>query len=283
MPAPKPLLAVPNAMIRASTDWTSPTPIRAALVLVGPAVILASCSTPTASVSPLVAGLGISGDLSIQGTAGLVGTAQTSSNFDELGVGDDEVGFGGTVRIGFAGAELSVAGLGVDFSGEGVSNSSFEFEGTTINAGTNVDTDIGLRMARGLFTWDILPIPGIDLGIGIGATLIDLDFELRDQLTGVSIETDQLIPVPLIGARAAWTWGPVDLRADVGGLVAEFDGDEATVIDGEVSATIDVLASGSLTAGYRITSIDAEYEDSNARVETDFELDWFFVGLRLGF
>ncbi|MEO1699116.1 MAG: hypothetical protein AAFU73_17630 [Planctomycetota bacterium] len=252
------------------------------LLAVAASATLAACSAPSASVMPLIGSLGISGDLSIQDQSSLVGGASANSTFDELGL-DDEAAIGALVRVGFAGAELSVAGIGVDFSGRGTTNSEFDFEGITINADTDVETDIGLQMARALFTWDVLPLPGVDLGLGLGATLIDLDFRLRDVTTGETIETDQLIPVPLLGARAAWTWGPVKLRADAGGLIAEYDGNEATVLDGEISAAVDVLQTGQLTAGYRVTRIDAVYDDSDARIDADLGLEGYYIGLRFGF
>ena len=87
----------------------------------------------------------------------------------------------------------------------------------------------------------------------------------------------------MIGARAAWEWGPVDLRADVGGLVIEFDGDEATIIDGDLSAAVDFLKVGELVVGYRVTSIDAQYDDSSATVNADFDLEGYYFGLQFGF
>lgn len=248
------------------------------------ALCTTSCSAPTAQVMPFLASIGLDGDLSIQDKNALVGGSSANSSFDELGVGDDEAAFGGMARIGFGGAELSVAALGIGYEGSGTTDSQFEFNGQTITANTDVDTDIDLQMARALFTWDLIPIGGVDFGLGLGATLLDLDFELRERGGGgTRISTEQTIPVPLIGARAAWTWGPIDLRADVGGLMIDYDGDEATVIDGELSAAVEFLGIGDLVVGYRITSIDALYEDEDAKIETDFDLEGYYFGLQFGF
>ena len=247
------------------------------------ALCLASCSAPTAKVMPFIASIGLDGDLSIQ-DKNAVGGASSNSSFDDLGVGDDESAFGGMARIGFGGAELSLAAIGIGYEGSGTTDSEFEFNGETITANTDVDTNIDLQMARALFTWDLIPIGGVDFGLGIGATVLDLDFELMERGgAGARIATEQTIPVPLIGARAAWTWGPVDLRADVGGLVIEYDGDEATVIDGELSAAVEFLGVGDLVVGYRITSIDAQYEDEDAKIDTDFDLEGYYFGLQFGF
>lgn len=242
--------------------------------------LLGACSAPTAKAMPFLGSIGLDGSLSI---ADATSTAVSSSQFDELGIDDNEASLGGIVRFGLGGAELSVAGMSVDYAGSGTTRGEFEFGGQTIGTDVDVDTKVDLQMARGLFTWDLIPVAGVDLGIGIGATVIDLQFDLRDQGGASSITTDQVIPIPLIGARASWTWGPVDLRADLGGLVVDYDGDEATVIDGELSAAVEFLGVGDLVVGYRLTSIDAVYEDESSKVDADFDLEGYYFGLQFGF
>lgn len=253
------------------------------LALAAVPLLLGACSAPTAKVMPYLASIGLDGDLSIQDNSSMVGGAAANSSFDELGVGDNEAGLGAMARIGFGGAELSVSGIGLDYEGRGTTRSTFEFEGNTIGANVDVDTDIEIQMARGLFTWDLIPIGGVDLGLGVGATLLDLQFDLQEVGGAARVNTEQLIPIPLLGARAAWTWGPVDLRADVGGLMIDYDGNEATVVDGEVSAAVDFLGIGDLVVGYRITRVDAAYEDDNAEVDANFNLEGYYFGLQLGF
>ena len=250
----------------------------AALPLTAATVLLGACSAPTAKVMPFIASIGLDGDLSIQD-----GGAAASSSFGALGVGGDEASVGGTARIGFGAAELSVVGLGVDYEGTGTAASEFEIDGDTISAGAAVDTDVDLQAARALFTWDLVPIGGIDLGIGVGATLLDLRIDLQERGGPNRVTTDQVIPVPMVGARAAWEWGPVDLRADVGGFVMELDGEETTIIDGDLSAAVDFLGVGDLVVGYRITSIDAQYKDSSSDVNADLDLEGYYFGLQFGF
>ncbi|MFT6110334.1 MAG: hypothetical protein ACJA2W_003259 [Planctomycetota bacterium] len=251
----------------------------APLLLVSTA-LLGACSAPTATVMPFIGSIGLDGDLSIADTSSMT---RTSSSFNELGITDDEATLGGIVRIGLGGAELSLAGLSLDYEGSGTTNGEFTLDGQTIAAGVDVDTDIEFQMARALFTWDVIPIGGVDLGFGIGATVIDLTFDLREKGGLASVTTDQLIPIPLLGARASWTWGPVDLRADLGGLIVEYDGDEATVIDGEISAAVEFLGVGDLVVGYRLTRIDATYEDSNSKIDANFDLEGYYFGLQFGF
>ncbi|MGB0333415.1 MAG: hypothetical protein ACPGPE_16520, partial [Planctomycetota bacterium] len=191
---------------------------------------------------------------------------------------------GGIVRLNFAGAELSVAGYGVDFSGTGTATGDFEYQGSVISAGTDLASDISLDTARALFTWDIIPLDGLDLGLGFGATLLDLDLRLQEiGGAGTTITSKELIPVPLLAARAAWTWGPVDLRADAGGLVIEYDESEASLFDIGVSASVDLFKVGNLVVGYKTVKIDAEYSDNDALIDTDLDLDGYYMGVQFSF
>lgn len=260
----------------------TPFPMRQAPTILAliTSACMSACSSPSATVMPFLGSMGLDGELSIADTSNPV---RTSSSFDELGLNDDEASLGGLVRLSLGGAELSIAGMSLDYEGSGTTNGEFTLDGQTIGADVAVDTGIELQMARALFTWDLIPIGGVDLGFGIGATIIDIKFDLRDQLGLASLSTDQVIPVPLIGARAAWTWGPVNLRADVGGIMVEYDGDEATVIDGEVSASVEFLDIGDLVVGYRTTRIDAIYEDDSSKIDADFRLEGYYFGLQFGF
>lgn len=250
------------------------------LLALAASLTLASCGAPGASVTPFIASVGIDGDLAVGDGAGVT----VASNFDDLGLDDNEAVVGGVVRLNFAGAELSVAGYGVDFSGTGTATGDFEYQGSTISAGTDVATDLRLDTARALFTWDIIPLDGLDVGLGVGATLMDLDLNLREiGGAGTTIQTDELIPVPLLAARAAWTWGPVDLRADAGGLVIEYDESEASIFDIGISAAVDLFGVGDLVVGYKTMKVDAEYSDQNAVVDTDLDLEGYYMGVQFSF
>ncbi|MDG1983198.1 MAG: hypothetical protein P8M11_01385 [Planctomycetota bacterium] len=243
-------------------------------------ITLTACGAPSASVTPFIASVGINGDLAVGDGAG----TSVASTFDDLGLDDNEAVVGGLVRLNFAGAELSIAGYGVDFAGTGTATGDFEFQGSVISAGTNVASDVRLNTARALFTWDIIPLDGLDLGIGFGATLLDLDLSLRELGgAGTSIQSEELIPVPLLAARAAWTWGRVDLRADAGGLVIEYDESEASIFDIGVSAQVDLFGVGDLVVGYKTMKIDAEYSDDDARIDTDLDLDGYYMGVQFSF
>lgn len=252
------------------------------LTLTIAALALASCGSPTASVTPILASMGVNGDVSIVGSGGGA-TGAVSSTFDDLGLGDNDGAFGGIVRINMGSTEVSISGIGVEFAGEGVATGTFEYGGQTINAGAAVATDLGIQMARAMITWDVMPLGALDIGFGFGATLVDFDLKVRDLGTGESIETSQLMPIPLLAARVKWTWGPVALRGDVGGLLIKYDGNEASMVDAGLNASVDFLGAGDLVVGYKTMRIDAQYEDNQTNVDTDFNLEGFYFGLRLSF
>ncbi|MEM1448347.1 MAG: hypothetical protein AAGI22_04500 [Planctomycetota bacterium] len=248
-----------------------------ALVLAG---ALASCGAPSASVTPFIASVGINGELSI---AQSMGSENIKTTFKDLGLDENEAAVGGILRVGFGGTELSVSGYGVDFQGQGRVTGEFNFEGITIPAGADVATDLGIQMARAMVTWDVIPLGALDLGLGIGATVVDFDVKLQEIGGPNRIETNQLIPIPLLAARLAWTWGPVEMRADVGGLGIRYEGVEAAMIDAGINASVDFFGIGDLVVGFKTMRVDAQYEDDDADIDTDFDLEGFYAGLRLGF
>ena len=89
--------------------------------------------------------------------------------------------------------------------------------------------------------------------------------------------------MPLLAARAAWTWGPVDLRADAGGIVVEYDESEASIFDIGISASVDLFGVGDLVVGYKTMKIDAEYTDDDAQIDTDLDLSGYYMGARFSF
>ena len=115
------------------------------------------------------------------------------------------------------------------------------------------------------------------------ASLIDFDLLMTEDLTGDTLESNETLPVPLLAVRAGWTWGPVKVRAELGGLKFEYDDDEAQVIDGDVEASVGLFDGGALLVGYRLLDVEAEYFDDGDAAEADFELEGYYVGVRFSF
>ncbi len=242
------------------------------------ALLAAACSAPSASVAPMLGALRLEGDFAASDS----GTGIASS-FDQLGVGEREAAPGARVQVGFLGANLSVSAFQTGFEGTGTATGDITIGDQTISGGTEVNTELDLVIGRAMFTWNLIPIGPVELGIGVGASLIDFDLTMRETLTGDTLESNELLPIPLLALRLAWNWGPVKLRSELGGLKVKVDGDEAQVIDGDVEASVALFDVGSLLVGYRMLDIEAEYEDEGDSVEADMQIDGFYFGVRFSF
>lgn len=242
-------------------------------------LLLAACSAPSASVTPMLGALGLDGSFAASDS----GTSSVASSFADLDLDSTEAAPGAKAQLGFLGAQLSVSAFQTEYEGSGTTSGDITLGGTTISGNTAVDSELDLLVARALFTWNLIPVGPVELGIGLGLSLIDFDLVMREELTGDTLESDEALPVPLLAVRAGWTWGPVKVRGELGGLTFEYDGDEAQVIDGDVEASVALFDAGSLVVGYRLLDVEAEYEDEGDSVEADLELAGWYLGVRFSF
>ncbi|MEZ6014096.1 MAG: hypothetical protein R3F49_03205 [Planctomycetota bacterium] len=241
-------------------------------------LFVASCSAPSASVTPMIGSLKLDGSFGASDS----GTA-INSNFDELGIRDNEAAPGAKAQISFLGAQLSLSAFKTSYEGSGTTTGEVSIGSQTITAGAAVDTELDLTVARALFTWNLIPLGPVELGIGIGASLIDFDLLMQEQMTSNRLESNELIPIPMLALRAAWNWGPVKVRAEAGGLQVKVDGDEAKVIDGDLEASVRLFEGGSLLVGYRLLDINASYDDTGDSVDADLKLSGYYLGVRFAF
>ena len=198
------------------------------------------------------------------------GGRRRQRRFGDLGVGDGKTSVGGVARIRFGAAELSVAGL------ESASAVAARRPVSSASMGTPSQRE-RRSTPTSICRWRERCSPGpgpdrrgIDLGIGVGATLLDLQFDLQQPGTANRITTEQVIPVPMIG-RAPVGVGPSPACAPTWAASSSSStATKTTVIDSELSAAVEFLKVGELVVGYRVTSIDAQYDDSGAKVSADF-------------
>lgn len=248
------------------------------LALATTSLLVIGCSAPSASVAPMLGSMRLDGSFAASDS----GTA-ISSSFDELGIGTNEASPGVKAQVSFAGARLSLSAFQTSYEGTGTTNGEISVGGQTIGADVAVNSELDLTVARGLFTWNLIPLGPVEIGIGLGVSLVDFDLMLREQISGNELASNEIIPIPLLALRAGWNWGPVKVRAEAGGLQVTIDGDEAQVIDGDVEASVNLFDGGSLLVGYRMLDIDAEYTDGADRVEADLELSGYYLGVRFSF
>jgi hypothetical protein len=154
--------------------------------------------------------------------------------------------------------------------------------------GTDVRTQADLDVYSSTLTFDILPSDTIELGFGVGATLVDVRGSLNQIGGPNSIDVDELLPVPLLAARLGVDLGRFELRGAVAGMDVTFDGNLVRVVDADLAARYRFFGGEerfSLAAelGWRYARIQADYEDGDDNVRLDMTLDGPYIGLTVGF
>jgi hypothetical protein len=242
------------------------------------ALLAVACATPSTSVTPIL------GSLSLDGSVGAGSSdGAPSTSMDSLGLGTYEAAPGVKAQLGILGGLLSVSAIQSEYEGSGTTDGAFQIGDQMIDADTDVDSKLELLLARALFTWNLMPLGPVEFGIGFGASVIDLDLSMTEQATGDELQTEEALPVPVVAARASWTWGPVRMRAELSGVAYTLDGDQMQVFDGDLESAVTLYESSLLVVGYRWIDVEAEYEDEGDTVDADLELSGFYFGVRFTF
>ena len=135
-------------------------------------------------------------------------------------------------------------------------------------------------------TFDIVPTSIVDLGIGLGARVVDFEGTVQSLSSGDSIASDELFALPVAALRGAVRLGPVEVSLIASGLTGSYDDIDATVIDvdllGEYRFDDFLGFHGSLVAGFRHIGIEVEYTDDGSDVDADLDFSGPYIGLSLG-
>lgn len=248
------------------------------------AALVAGCGLPRATASARVAYLDIDGDVAVSDRSGAAGASSSAS---DLGL-DEEVVFMPRVDVDWGSFHASVNGFTVDYSGDGEATARISFGDSTIEQGTDVETDASFDYLVGTFVVDILPLPEVEFGIGLGVGFLsyDLAFAAKDVRAEVSV--DDTVPFGYLAARLATQIGPVRLRGTVGGISVEFDDDDVNFLEFDVSGSLrvfgdDDLLEGYVTLGYRYLDLDYTWKPSDGRLDADVTLLGPYIGLEISF
>jgi hypothetical protein len=248
-----------------------------------------ACATAHLSILPRGGTFEPEGDIALSGTAGTAGV-NASNSLDALGFVEDDSVPGIRADVCWGVSHWTFAWQQSEHGGTGTLEAEISDEDVVIAAGTQVDTVFDMGLGEFLLTFDVIPSDTVELGIGLGATVFDLDVSVTDPLTGDTVDPDRAtLPVPLLALRAGVQFWRVDLQALLGGMDVSYEGDSASLYDLDAFARLNLFGEGSrahaaLIVGYRRLDLDVDYDedDDSESLEVDIAFDGPYVGLSLG-
>jgi len=256
---------------------------RTILSLASALLLCSSCAGPYIAAEARYGSMELDGDVAVASGA-ITGT----NSLDAVGLDDEEGTFGARVDARWLMPHLTVYGSQSSFDGDGTLEADLTQGGSTIVAGTDVESELDFDMLNAVLTFDLFPGDTIEAGIGFGAALLALDASITDPVGAADISLDEALPMPLVAARLGAKFWRLDLEALLSGMAMDIDGNDATFYDLDLTARMRVLGSGDhttghLVLGYRQVALDVDYDDSGDAVELDLEFTGPYIGLRFLF
>lgn len=249
---------------------------------------LGACSAPRVDLIPRIGNMQFGGTVAADTT----GVSLTSNNVrDDLGLDKKSNELGGRADLAFGGSVVTLAYSPASFDGNGTLHGQLTRDGVTLPVGTNVASKIKLDVGSLVWTQDLIPSDTVDLGVGLGAHVIDFHSTLTSTDVGTpgSIDLKETLPVPVLAARAALKFGAFDVSALGSGMQAKYNGDDATFFDIDLMARWRFLGgssghlSGAAVVGWRKTDVKLDYTDGSDHTEANVNVSGLYYGLSLGF
>lgn len=257
----------------------------AILALLG---LAAGCSTPSVTLFPRVAQITPDGEFAAADLSG-GGSLSATSDTDALGLDDDETVFVPRADLDWGRWHLTVDRFAMSSEGSGTAEAQIEFDGVTIPAGDNVDSELDVDLTSATFCFDFLPVPNAELGIGVGVVFADLSADITSQTLAQTASTDEQVPLPVLAARAGVDFGRFSIGALARGFDVEIDDVEATYVDLDAHARYDLFQAtdshlrGGLVVGWRFVGIDARFDDGASTIDADMEYSGPYAGVAFTF
>jgi len=249
------------------------------------ALLGTGCSAPQFAVEPRLDQPAVSGQVA----AAAPGQPLEPNDVEgALDLGSDDSAFGVRADIRFGSPHIVLSFLGSGFDGEGTLTGQLSDDGVVLPAGTDVGTDVEFGLYSGVMTFDVVPTDTVEVGLGFGLYVADLDATVvsRDAGNPGTIDLQTTLPIPVLALQAAFEFGDLEIRGLVAGMHLQIDGDEATFYDLDFGARyrlFDAGVSGSIGLGWRYSRLDAEYEDDDDNASVDLRLSGPYLGITIAF
>ncbi len=220
----------------------------------------------------------------IDGEFGISSTNVTGqADLNQMGL-EEEDAFGARADFKWGLPHFIVSGQGSEHEGDGTLSAEVSQGPITIPVGSNVSSSLDLGLYSGLLLFDLLPTENFELALGAGVSVIDFDLSIVDQGSGDTVQSDEVLLLPVIAANAGLKFGSFELALLVSGFDLSYDNDSGTFIDGDAFARWRFLGGdshvrASLIAGWRATLLDVDLEESGDSIEGEVELSGPYVGL----
>lgn len=242
-------------------------------------ILTAGCSAPHFALEPTYGRLESKGDISLTE----VGQPRAANSLDRMGLAERDESFGLRADFEWGAPHLTLGTQRGEWAGAGTVD---EF-GAITGSAVAVDSRAELGFHRALLTFDVLPLPMLELGLGLGVSAVDVEAQVVDALDSRREEIDEFVPIPVLAARLGLAVWRLEFEALAAGMGIEISGDEAVYFDLDLAARFALARGGPLEAllslGYRRIDLDLEYEDDGEKGEVDVVVDGLYVGLRLAF
>ena len=254
------------------------------------ALLLASaCSSVHLAVVPRAGNLEPDGEIALSGSAGGAGVDSTNS-VEALGLVEDEGVPGLRADVAWGPSRWTLAWQQSEHGGSGTLEAEISDDDASIAAGTDVDTVFDMGLGELLVTFDLVPGDTVELGLGLGAAVFDLDVSVTDPASGDSVDPDEsAFLAPLVALRGGVRFGRFDLEALLGGIDLTYEGDSASLYDLDVLARVNLFgtpgrAHGALALGYRLVDLDVDYDEDDGSGDAEADVDFAgpYVALSLG-
>jgi hypothetical protein len=243
------------------------------------ACAVCGCAVPELGLMPRYGRVALEGEFGASS-----GSTSARSDVERAGLGEEEDVLHGRADLDLGSPHLILSGMGPSFEGRGTLDATIDDGTDTINAGATVDSEADIGIYDGLVVFDLVPGDTLDLALGIGGSVVDLDLAFEEVGAGTTIETAETFLVPVVAALAGVELGRLELQLLGLGIDASYEGDSILYWTGEGFLSLRLLGTdvrASLVGGYRISQIEVDYDDENADIDADLRLSGPFVGLEL--